>query len=265
MRLTKEKLKSSIAHVYFTNILSIRNLGIILGLSVKMFRNPRNSTIQILRNATFVGDGVITSHDTSILDRARPAFESAIGGLPPSIASTYSTIQWRAQICTWAARQVEDVDGDFVDCGVWYGVLPKTICEYINIDSGDRKYFLIDAWGSDHLAQNRGKYSDDIYEIVEGRFSKYLNVELVRGLIPDVLSQIPTKKVAFLALDMNGFSAEIQALEHFYPILSRGAVVYLDDYGWNFPRLRVEVNNFLSDKKEELLVFPTGNAIFIKK
>jgi O-methyltransferase len=265
MRLTNEKLKFSIAHFYFTNALRMRNLVVIFKLFFKVLKNPRNSTIQIVRNATFVGDGIISSHDTSILDRARPAFENAIAGLPSLVASTYSAIQWRAQICTWAAWQVESVEGDFVDCGVWYGVLPKTVCEYIDIESTERTYFLVDSWGSDSLVQNRGKYSDDIYKIVQNRFSKYSNVELVRGLVPDVLAQIPTKKVAFLALDMNGFKAEIQALEHFYPILSKGAVVYLDDYGWNFPELREGVKNFLRDKMEELLVFPTGNAIFIKK
>lgn len=83
---------------------------------------------------------------------------------------------------------------------------------------------MFDSWGSDSFVQNRGKYSDDIYKIVENRFSKNLNVELVRGLVPDVRAQIPTKKVAFFALDMNGFKAEIQALEHFYPILSKSAV-----------------------------------------
>jgi len=260
---TKAKLK--LMHIIHSNFLRLNNSILLLNLFVKSLKNPRNKTLQILKGTTFVGDGIITSHDISILGRAEQSFQVSMEGLPIPVIMNYSAIQWRVHICTWAASQVQDVEGDFIDCGVWYGALPKTICDFVDIDTTGRKYFLVDSWGSDKSVQNESKYSEDIYDLVKQRFSGYNSVELIRGLVPGALPQVSTRKVAFLALDMNGWEAELHALEYFYPILSKGAVVYLDDYGWDYPELRMAVTTFLQNKPEELLVFPTGNAIFIKK
>ena len=263
--LKNQRFKLLVAHWIYTILEHFKNIRLLTWLSFKSIITPRHSIFKILRNRTFVGDGIVTSHDISILQKSSSAFHNSMEGLPTPVVLNYSRIDWRVHICTWAAAQVERVDGDFIDCGVWYGALPKTICEYINIDSTGRKYFMVDSWGSDQSVQNNSKYSEDIFDLVQKRFSNYKSVELVRGLVPDALSQVATNKVAFLALDMNGSQAELQALEYFYPLLSIGAIVYLDDYGWNFPELRTAVNTFLRNKPEELLVFPSGNAIFIKK
>jgi len=89
-------------------------------------------------------------------------------------------------------------------------------------------------------------------------------VKLIRGLVPDALSLVDTQKVAYLAIDMNGSKPERAALEHFYPKVVTGGVIYFDDYGWNYPELRATVDEFLSDKPESLLHFPNGTAILIK-
>lgn len=260
-----QRFKLKVAHWFYTVLEHFKNINLLAWLTFKSLKTPRDSIFKILRSRTFVGDGIITCHDVSILERSSSAFQKSMEGLPASVVLNYSRIDWRVHICTWAASQVESVHGDFIDCGVWYGALPKTICEYIDIDSANRKYFMVDSWGSDISVQNNAKYSEDIYKLVQQRFSNYKSVELIRGVVPEALIQVSTTKIAFLALDMNGSVAELQALEYFYPMLSVGAIVYLDDYGWNFPELRTAVNAFLSNKPEDLLVFPSGNAIFIKK
>jgi hypothetical protein len=47
--------------------------------------------------------------------------------------------------------------------------------------------------------------------------------------------------------------------------MSQGSIIYLDDYGQNFPELREKIDFFLRDKLEKLLVFPTGQAFIIKQ
>lgn len=170
-------------------------------------------------------------------------------------------IKWRAHIVCWAANKVRDLEGDFVDCGVWKGILPKTICEYVDFSTLPKTYFLVDPWGQ-NLKSN--VYTEDIYEEVQTRFNDYLNVKLIRGLVPDVLNLINTTKVAYLAIDMNGSKPERAALEYFYPRIVSGGVIYLDDYGWNFPELRATVDDFFADKPESLLHFPNGTAIVVK-
>jgi hypothetical protein len=92
----------------------------------------------------------------------------------------------------------------------------------------------------------------------------YPSVNLVRGLVPTVLQQIPSTKIAYLALDMNGSLPELAALDFFYPKMVKGGIIYFDDYGWNYPELRKVVDEFFSDKPETLLHFPSGNSIVVK-
>jgi O-methyltransferase len=63
---------------------------------------------------------------------------------------------------------------------------------------------------------------------------------------------------------MNSHLAERVALESVYDRVSPGGVIYFDDYGWNYPELRQTINEFLLDKPERLLHFPSGQSILIK-
>ncbi len=253
---------------YADNVrITLKNYKLLSSFLIKSTLVPRNALLKILRNRTLVDDGIITVHDVSQLYQFKfdTAFTISLMDLPDQIVETYKPTRWRAHIFTWAADQSLKVEGDFVDCGVWYGVLSKTVCEFFDFQYQPRAYYLFDTWGSGEKVQNNSKYIEDIYSIVMKRFEKFPNVKLVRGLIPDSLNNQPISSVAFLSLDMNGGEAELNALEYFYPKLSSGAFVYLDDYGQNFPTLRENIDRFLRDKPERLLTFPTGNAIFVKK
>ena len=109
-------------------------------------------------------------------------------------------------------------------------------------------------------------YSEDIYDLVRERFSKYPNVNFIRGIVPDILSVVDpkVKKIAYLAIDMNGSEPERSTLELFYDRIVPGGIIYFDDYGWGYPKLRKVINNFLKDKPETLLHFPSGNSIIVK-
>ena len=107
-------------------------------------------------------------------------------------------------------------------------------------------------------------YQDDIFSVVQKRFSDVDNILLRRGPVPDVLTQITSSKVAFLGIDMNGSVPERAALEYFYDKIVPGGVIYFDDYGWDFPELRATVEEFFMDKPETLLHFPSGNSIVVK-
>lgn len=63
---------------------------------------------------------------------------------------------------------------------------------------------------------------------------------------------------------MNGSVAERATLENFWEKISKGGIVYLDDYGGAHPELRITINEFFRDKSEKLLHFASGNSIVIK-
>jgi len=157
-----------------------------------------------------------------------------------------------------------ELEGEFVECGVWYGILSRAICEYISFDKINRNFYLFDTWGKMPGSHPDLNYQSDIYQDVSNRFSKYKNVKLIRGLVPDVLETIKIEKIAYLGIDMNGNIAERATLELLYRKVVPGGIIYFDDYGWGYSGLVKTVDEFFRDKPEILLHFPSGNSIVVK-
>ena len=222
--------------------------------------------------ATFFGDGFYTSLHVGFLNdkKLSLAFDKSLSDVGSEFNKTvrYINPKWRAHIVTWAAKQAIKLDGDFIACGVYWGLLEKTLCEYVNFEQlANKKFYLVDTWGDPktaNLNHQLYKYPDDIFHLVKERFAKYSNVELVRGVVPEILDDVPVNKIAYLSIDMNGDVAERATLERYYNKIVPGGVIYFDDYGWNYPKLRATVDEFFSDKPETLLHFPSGNSIVIK-
>lgn len=242
-----------------------------------------NWRLNYLGDKVYMADGFITSHDIPFLrnDKSVSAYEAALGDLEDFCVKSNSRyrqdswessreIIWRAHIVTWAAKTVEKLEGDFVECGVGNGLLSKTICHYLEFEKQDRNFYLLDCWELLRDENWGKKYPRDNtfsswYEYVGARFSQFPNVKLMKGMIPDRLNGVKNiDQVAYLSLDMNDGEPEIAALRFFWPKLVPGAIVYFDDFLWGYPKLQEFVEEFLWDKDVELLHVPTGNSILIK-
>ena len=223
----------------------------------------------ITRNeATYFGDFVATTHYVQFLHDPKfmRSYEKAFEGIPKHVKNPIwdLDIKWRVHICTWAATKALKLEGDFVECGVWYGILSKAMCEYVEFDKVNRNFYLFDTWGKMPGSHPHENYQADIYEDVKNRFSKYKNVRLSRGLVPAVFDTVKIEKIAYLGIDMNGSIAERATPERFYEKVVPGGVIYFDDYGWGYPGLVKTVDEFFKDKPETLLHFPSGNSIVVK-
>jgi hypothetical protein len=249
----------------------ISAIGLRLNALIKVFSRSTDTKLLkffILKKNFYFGDKFATANYFEFLSEQKfdQCFKNSVNTIVKNDLLSKDTerlneIKWRAHIVCWAANKVRELEGDFVDCGVWKGILPKTICDFVNFSNLPKTYFLVDPWGR---GLDSSVYTEDIYDEVKSRFAEYPNVKLIRGLVPDALSLVDTQKVAYLAIDMNGSKPERAALEHFFPKMVKGGVIYFDDYGWNYPELRATVDEFLSDKLESLLHFPNGTAILIK-
>ena len=182
-------------------------------------------------------------------------------------------IRWRAHTALWAAFHAKQLEGDFVECGVNRGFLSKSIVTYLDFASmSDRRFFLFDTYSGlvpemvteEDSAAYRNDY-EECYEFVKESFADCPNVKIVRGPVPDTLPSANISKVAYLSIDMNCTQPEIDALEFFWPLLTSGGVVVLDDYG--FPGH--EAQKAGADKVAEsvgakVLTLPTGQGLIIK-
>lgn len=218
-------------------------------------------------------DGLCTSNDCSFIEtqRFRQAYELAAGTNPWE----GFTLQWRVFVYCWFARHALQTAGVFVECGVNTGAYARAAIDFAEVERHGRRFWLFDTFrglepslvSEAEIAAGIGQYFGayrDVYEEVTRTFAG-LPVEVIRGVVPDSLQAFGGEPVCFLSIDMNCAAPEIAALEFFWPFLSPGGVVVLDDYG--FPQhvhQRRAFDAFAADRALEVLALPTGQGILFK-
>jgi len=181
-------------------------------------------------------------------------------------------IRWRAHVACWFATQALDVPGDFVECGVHTGLLSHTLCQYLNFSEVDKRFWLFDTFEgipldqmSDTKLSQAHAFNEtyfDCYDLVEKSFACYPNVHLIKGRVPESLTGSDIKKVSYLSLDMNNAFAEVEALKWFWPKMSDGAFILLDDYGFAaHHEQKAHIDRFLADHDKPVLILPTGQGV----
>lgn len=180
---------------------------------------------------------------------------------------------WRYHVNCWAVSHAKRLKGDFVECGVYRGSITMSNIVYINFENmKNRTYYLFDTFcgldeklsTKDELKRFEGLYPD-CYKFVVKSFEKYPNVVIVKGVVPESLSQVKINKVAYLSIDMNSAKPEFEALKYFWDKLVDGAVVVLDDYGWPCCEKQKEVaDKFAKSVGVMVLSLPNGQGLIIK-
>jgi hypothetical protein len=110
----------------------------------------------------------------------------------------------------------------------------------------------------------RGAYVTDL-ERVRTNYSEWPNVEIVQGVVPEVLPNLDVQNMAFLHLDMNCAYPERAALEYLWDYLSPGALVLLDDYSYaGNDSLADAIDSAAASLGTQVLSLPTGQGLIIK-
>ena len=184
-------------------------------------------------------------------------------------------LEWRIAVTCWAAQHGVRLPGDFVECGVNTGVHSLAICEYVNVNALDKSFYLFDTFCgippeqmSDRERPRRIDYNEtypDCYEEARRSFAPFPRTRLVRGKVPDTLSLAAIDRVCYLHIDMNIAYPERKAIEHFWPKLSTGALVVLDDYGWHgYEEQMHSMDEFARQVGVEVLMLPTAQGLIVK-
>ena len=189
---------------------------------------------------------------------------------------------WRVHIGLWAAFTASKLGGDFVECGVNRGFLSSAIMEFLDWDSLNRTFYLLDTFeGLDpryvsHEDSTYGAIKNNEYalksgfyvsgvESVKANFSQWKNTRIIKGSIPETLNQVETRSVAYLHLDMNCSPPEIAAMNFFWERLLPGAVVLFDDYAYRgFESQKHAMDDFAKEKHVMIASLPTGQGLLIK-
>jgi hypothetical protein len=221
---------------------------------------------------TYNQDGLATIHNCDFLTEKRFLEAYRVGELLDSWGG--SQIQWRAYVACWAAQKASRLEGDFVECGVNRGGLSRTVMHYVDFQKLDKTFYLLDTFGGfeekyvSDAERARGitnhyRYGE-CYDFVVRAFEGF-RVVIIRGAVPETLPQVKATRVCYLSLDMNCAAPEIAAAEYFWDKLVPGAVIVLDDYGWQkHDEQRLAFDRLAREKGLMVLPLPTGQGLILK-
>lgn len=90
--------------------------------------------------------------------------------------------------------------------------------------------------------------------------------ELVKGFFADTLPTLPERQYLMAIIDCDLYSSHMDCMSYFYERVMPGGVIFFDDYhSSQYPMAKLAVDNFLSDKPEELFhlgyASPRGNNV----
>jgi O-methyltransferase len=220
---------------------------------------------------TFFEDGLATTHNCDFL--SDPRFLRALAVAEKTNSWNGSGIRWRAYIVCWLSNFVLRLPGDFVECGVNKGGFARLIIEYAEIANSGKRVYLFDTFKGfvpELLRPEEAglldtyNYADCLAEVQE-TFSPFPFVDLVPGPVPETLSSREIKAVCFLSIDMNCVEPEIAAAEFFWPKMTSGAVIILDDYGFSLHiAQKIAFDLFAEKHGVSVLSLPTGQGVIFK-
>lgn len=251
-------------------------------LPKKVLNGLRNRNIDLSeyhllpkKDITYSADLLYTFHNADFqrLGRFPEAYAlcKSIGG---RLLDNYD-IQWRVHVLCWAAAHGAKLEGDFVDCGVYTGFCTRAIMHYVDFARTNKTYYLMDTFQGLHEEystayelQRNDKMgynaSQDLYATVQNTFKDF-RVKIIKGPIPETLPQAVPERVAFLSIDMNTALPEVAAMEHFWPRMSSGAFIVLDDYGYpGCLNQKLAHDEWAKSKGVEVLSLPTCQGLIIK-
>jgi hypothetical protein len=220
---------------------------------------------------TYVADGLMTANGSDFLQDE--LFQRSYAAGKATGSWWNYDLQWRAYVVCWAAMHGKPIDGDFVECGVHKGGYSRMLAEYIGLGQlPHKKLYLFDTYTGipeRHLDSPSAKAFASIYgdscEGVLQTFAGYSNAVVVQGIVPDVLREVDIERVCYLSIDLNCVGPSVAATDYFWPRMSRGAAIVLDDYNFRFfADQKAALDAWAAKTGVRILSLPTGQGLVIK-
>lgn len=238
-----------------------------------------NLGCRIMGVKAYVEDNLLTRQNFEFIDE--PGFARAYARGIQATGVDYHS-RWRTHVLLWTAFSASKLRGDFVECGVNKGFMSSAIMTYLDWNSLDKKFYLLDTFkgldlryisdeekAAGYLDRNKDSLASGYYvsgaDRAKKNFSEWKNAVVVEGSIPDTLPAVDTKAIAYLHLDLNCSPPEVAALEILWDRLVPGAFVLHDDYSQVAHKIsKAAMDRFAAGKNLKFVSLPTGQGLLIK-
>lgn len=168
-------------------------------------------------------------------------------------------------------KLTSSVLGDTAECGAYEGASSCLICK--SILRLNKTHHIFDSfqglsepsikdgtyWKEGDLSSGESK--------IKHNLSEFDFVSYHIGWIPDTFQnkEIESKKFSFVHIDVDLYQPTYDSLQFFYEKLTTGGIFLCDDYGFiHCPGAKKAMDTFFSDKPEDIIALPTGQAFIIK-
>ena len=234
---------------------------------------------RIMGVKAYCEDNLLTVQNHEFIDE--PAFARAYARGIQAAGPEYN-LRWRAHVVLWAAASASKLPGDFLECGVNKGFMSSAIMNYLDWNKLDKKFYLLDTFqgldpryvsdeekAAGYLERNKNSLASGYYvsgvDAVKKNFSEWKNAIVVQGSIPDSLSAVKSRAIAFIHMDLNCSPPEVAALELLWDRLVPGAYILHDDYAQMAHKISKEgMDKFAATKGLQFVSLPTGQGLLIK-
>jgi len=174
------------------------------------------------------------------------------------------------------------VDGCVAECGCFKGQSAYGLASILRESSFKSKLLVFDSFeglsdleiydcnkvrtlSSEEIAQQKKQFAVSL-ELVKENLKDFDFIDYYKGWIPTRFDDVKDKTFIFVHIDVDLYRPIKDSLEFFYPRISNGGIICLDDYGLNqFPGAKKAVDEFIRKVNPTFFIwFPFGGA-FIKK
>lgn len=170
---------------------------------------------------------------------------------------------------------------NIAECGTFKGLSAYQISTILKSKSFDKKFRIFDSFeglsefkekdidnnNKDIDFKSRQKEFSCSLDIVKERLKGFNFISYHKGWIPERFKDVEEdEKFGLVHIDVDLYQPIYDSLEFFYPKVVAGGIIVLDDYGYlGFPGAKKAVDDFMSDKNDLLLSFPSGVGFILKK
>ncbi len=162
------------------------------------------------------------------------------------------------------------LDGDTAECGAYKGASSYLICRR-NLKYQKTHHIFDSFEGLSDPVNEDGDYwkKGDLScgeHVLRENLKEFSAVHYYKGWIPERFSDVADRKFCFVHLDIDLYQPTRDSILFFYERMTPGGIILCDDYGFtSCPGANKAMNDFFSDKAEEIVLLPTGQGFVMKQ
>ncbi|HVX12702.1 MAG TPA: TylF/MycF/NovP-related O-methyltransferase [Pirellulales bacterium] len=174
-----------------------------------------------------------------------------------------------------------NVPGDIIECGCWRGHSSFMISKLIAESGQKRTFHIFDSFEgglSDRTTEDSGLFAPQSAEAVKQQKQAFYSTEeevrstlapfdfykLYPGWIPDRFPEVAERSIALVNIDVDLYQPIRDSLRFFYPRLSPGGVIVVDDYGTtDWPGATKAVDEFLKENDVTFSIETLGSMVIV--